>query len=167
MQKRTRRRGEQGQQLLDAYTKKLEPLVEDAKRAYGARTQNTPRHRASRQYTRLVREYYERGGSLQLLAERLGVTYAGLRRRVTTADATIPVRPRRRSLTPEQLAESVSRVSDARTRSTDRYHAQVAKEWSSGVPLAALARGLGISGAGPLYYALSCHYRRSGAGALR
>jgi len=145
------------EQLLNTYAARLEPLVEKAKRAYGSRSQSTEAHRASRQYTKLVAEYYARGGSIQQLATRLGVTYAGLRRRIMTANLAMPARPRRRSLTPDELTASVSRVADAKTRGTSRYHAQVYKEWQSGVPLAALARGLGISGAGPLYYGIQRH----------
>lgn len=145
-------------ELAAQYTKKIEPLLEDAKRAYGARTQATPAHRASRLYTNLLVEYYEKGGSISLLAGNLGVTYAGIRRRITTAKTQVPAAPRRKGLTDEAIAASIERVKAARDKGTARYHAQLAKEREGGVPLAAIAKGLGISNSAPLYYGIQRYY---------
>jgi hypothetical protein len=145
-------------ELAASYAKKIRPLLDDAKRAYGSRTQASPAHRASRLYTGLLVEYYEKGGSIALLADSLGVTYAGIRRRITTAKTQVPAAPRRRGLTDEAIGESVARVRAARDRGTARYHAQLAKERELGVPLAAIAKGLGISNSAPLYYGVQRYY---------
>ena len=145
-------------ELVAQYTKKIKPLVEDAKKAYGSRTQTTPVHRASRLYTSLLVEYYEKGGSISLLAESLGVTYAGMRRRITTAKTQIPAVSRRKGLTEEVIEASLERVKAARDKGTARYHAQLAKERESGIPLAAIAKGLGISNSAPLYYGVQRYY---------
>lgn len=54
--------------LVAEYKAKIEPLFPLAKKAYGSRGQNTPAHKASREYTRLLVEFSERGGSLPELA---------------------------------------------------------------------------------------------------
>ena len=79
--------------LLEEYKSKIEPLLPMAKKAFGSRSNESPEHLASRQYTQLLTEYYAKGGSLVAMAGELGVVYAGLRRRVTTAD--LPVREAR------------------------------------------------------------------------
>ena len=145
-------------ELATQYAKKIQPLLDDAKKAYGARTQATPAHKASRLYTNLLVEYYEKGGSISLLADSLGVTYAGIRRRITTAKTQVPAAPRRKGLTDEAIAASVERVKAARDKGTARYHAQLAKEREGGVPLAAIAKGLGISNSAPLYYGIQRYY---------
>lgn len=146
--------------LADSYAKKIEPFVEDAKRAYGSREQNTVAHKASRRYTELLVEYYEKGGSIQMIAERLGVTYAGIRRRIVTSKNMIPPMPRRKGLTEEVVEAHIERVRKAKDRGTDQYHAAIAQARENGVALSAIARGLGISNASPLYYALQQHYMR-------
>ena len=147
--------------LAEQYTKKLEPLVDNAKRAYGARGQDKVQHKASRRYTELLVEYYEKGGSIQLLAENLGVTYAGIRRRIVTAENAIPPAAKRKGLTEEQVIEAVERVRVAKNKSPEKYHAAIAKEREAGIPLSAIARGLGISNAAPLYYGLQRHYSKA------
>lgn len=140
------------EKLLYEYAKKIRPLLPLATRAFGARTHDTPEHRASREYTRLLIEYYGKGGSLLALSKDLGVAYAGLRRRVVTADSpTRTVRLHSRA-TPEQVAEAVDRVRSARAKGTDAYHQQLLKEYDAGISLGKLASALGLSGANPLYY---------------
>lgn len=147
--------------LVDQYSKKLEPLVDYAKQAYGARGQDKIQHKASRKYTELLVEYYEKGGSLQMLAERLGVTYAGIRRRIVTAENNIPPVARRKGLTEDAINAAIERVRAAKQKSPEKYHAALAKEREAGIPLSAIARGLGISNAAPLYYGLQRHYSRA------
>lgn len=146
--------------LVEQYTKKLEPLVDYAKRAYGSRDQDKLEHRASRKYTELLVEYYEKGGSIQMLAERLGVTYAGIRRRIVTSTNAIPPATRRKGLTEDMVNDAIERVRAAKQKSPEKYHAAIAKEREAGIPLSAIARGLGISNAAPLYYGLQQHYLR-------
>lgn len=145
-------------ELVAQYAKKIQPIVEDAKKAYGSRTQTTPAHKASKLYTNLLVEYYEKGGSISMLASSLGVTYAGIRRRITTAKTQIPAAPRRKGLTEEAIEASLERVKAARNRGPVKYHAQLAKERESGIPLAAIAKGLGISNSAPLYYGVQRYY---------
>ena len=134
------------------YTEKLERLLPLAKRAFGSRTHNTPAHHASREYTRLLVEYYEAGGSLVSMARELGVTYAGLRRRVMTASLpTLPTRSRSRA-TPEETEAAIERVLAAKAVGVEEYHTALAEEYTNGVSLAKIARGLGISSSQPLYF---------------
>ena len=139
-------------ELFDEYHQKLENLLPLAKKAYGARTHDTPEHRASREYTLILKEFYEKGGSLVKMADTLGVAYAGLRRRVVTFD--IPPAPSRgRSrLTAEETDEAVKRIVAAKQESTFAYHTQLATEYDNGVSLAKIAEGLGLSSSQPLYY---------------
>lgn len=140
--------------LVSKYKNKLEKLLPLAQKAYGSRNHSSPEHNASRQYTELLKEYYENGGSLVKMADELGVAYAGLRRRVVMYNApALP--PRKRSkMTPAEIEKAVERIKKAKAKSTDAYHAQVVKEYDNGVSLAKVAEGLGLSSSQPLYYAV-------------
>ena len=139
------------------YAKKLEPLLELAKKAYGLRGQNTPAHRASAKYTELVKEYYSKGGSLVALASELGVAYSGLRRRVFSSAVSPTIRMPRSRATEEITQKALSAVIKAKDRSTEAYHAELHKAYHSGVSLAHIAKGLGLSSSAPLYYAIQRH----------
>ena len=140
----------------------IEPILPLAKKAYGSREQTTPAHDASREYTRLLTEFHTKGGSLPQLAKELDVAYAGIRRRVVMKDVSVStVKPRTRAKT-EELVEAVSRVKTSKALSVDEYHDQLAKEYESGVSLAALARSLGLSSAAPLYYGVQRSLQRIG-----
>lgn len=149
--------------LLEKYKAKLEPLVPLATKAYGSRSNDTPAHRASRKYTELLVEYYEQGGSLVAMANELGVVYAGLRRRVTTADAPVREAKPRSRFEPEQLDAAVERIKAAKAKGTEEYHAQLAKEYDKGVSLAKVATALGLSSSNPLYYGVQRAHSRRGA----
>lgn len=148
-------------QLLDEYEALIRPHVDLAKRAYGPKDQNTPAHTASREYTRLLVEFRDKGGSLISLADRLGVAYSGLRRRVFTADipSVKTTRKQRSAIDKATIDEAVIRVRTARASGTPNYHRQLHEEFSSGIPMNLLARGLGISNAAPLYYGVQRHYK--------
>lgn len=139
------------------YAKKLEPLLELAKKAYGLRGQNTPAHRASAKYTELVKEYYQKGGSLVALASELGVAYSGLRRRVFSSAVSPTIRMPRSRATEEATQKALSAVIKAKDKSTEAYHAELHKAYHSGVSLAHIAKGLGLSSSAPLYYAIQRH----------
>lgn len=140
------------EQLLPEYVDRLRVLLPLAHKAYGSRTLSSPAHRASQEYTSLLREYYSRGGSLLALAKELEVAYAGLRRRVVTAEVA-PREPRGHSLaSPEEITAAANRVNGARQRGTEAYHAQLLEEYRSGISLGKLAKELGLSGSNPLYY---------------
>lgn len=134
------------------YREKLEELLPLARRAFGSRTHDTPEHNASREYTRLLVEYYENGGSLVAMAQDLGVTYASLRRRV----ATYGLEPRpsrtRSRLDQEQTDAAIERIREAKNKSPEEYHAQILEEYENGVSLAKVADALGLSSSAPLYF---------------
>jgi transposase-like protein len=153
--------------LVSEYAPRLEELLPLAKRAYGSRTNNTPEHAASREYTRLLVEYTENGGSLVAMAKELGVTYAGLRRRVTTdALPSLPARTRSR-LTEEETELAIKRINDAKLRGPEAYHDQLAKEYANGASLAKIAKGLGLSSSQPLYFGVQRSMLRAGVQVTR
>jgi hypothetical protein len=138
--------------LVSEYGAQLERLLPLAKRAYGSRTHVTPEHEASREYTRLLVEYTDKGGSLVAMAKELGVTYAGLRRRVMTSELpALPNRSRSRA-TPEETELAIERIREAKLQGPEAYHDQLALEYENGVSLAKIAKGLGLSSSQPLYF---------------
>lgn len=147
-------------ELIAEYKTRIEPLLPLAKKAYGPRTQNTPAHQASREYTRLLAEFHEKGGSLPTLAKELDVAYAGVRRRVVMQNVSVSqMRPKVRAKS-EELNNAITRVKTAKAKSVDEYHDQLAAEYEAGVSLAALARSLGLSSAAPLYYGVQRSIQR-------
>lgn len=149
--------------LIEKYADLIEPHLELAKRAYGAKTQTTPAHVASREYTRLLVEFNENGGSLIKLAKRLGVSYSGVRRRVFTSNVPSVKSTRRQRSTIDQatIEDAVTRVNSAKSLGIEAYHHQLHDEYYSGIPMNVLAKALGISNAAPLYYAIQRHYKRT------
>jgi hypothetical protein len=148
--------------LTTQYVKKIKPILSLAKKAYGSRTQNTPAHKASREYTDLLIEYYEKGGSLPQLAEELDVAYAGIRRRIVMKDVTVEsVRPKKSiKHSTKDIVASAKRVEKARDYSVETYHDQLAEEYKNGVPLSLLAKEIGLSSAAPLYYGIQRSLQR-------
>lgn len=140
--------------LLSDYKKKIEPILPLAKKAFGSRSHTTPAHLASRKYTQLLVEYYEKGGSLVAMARELNVAYAGIRRRVLTADDVVVPSRKRSSLSEKATDAAIERVKKAKAKNTDAYHTQIASEYEKGLSLAKLAAGLGISSSQPLYWAI-------------
>lgn len=151
-------------ELTEEYATKLEPLLPLAKRAYGLRGQDTPEHRASAQYTELVKEYYARGGSLVALSHRLSVAYSGLRRRVYTSAVPPVSRKLRSKATDETISQTLSDIVEAKQSSTEEYHAALHKAYHEGISLALVAKGLGLSSSAPLYYAVQRHAIRVNSG---
>jgi hypothetical protein len=148
-------------ELVEAYAEKIQPILKDAKKAYGSRNQDTPAHHASREYTRLLTEFQSKGGSLPLLAKRLQVAYAGVRRRVVMDQITVSdVKPTVR-LKGEVVKEAANRVRKAKSKSTDDYHDQLAEEYRLGISLSNLAKELGLSSAAPLYYGVQRSLQRN------
>lgn len=149
-------------ELKDHYLKQIQPLVDLAKRAYGAKNLKSPAHDASREYTRLLKEYRDNGGDLVELAGELGVAYSGIRRRVTMANTPTITNGRTKSkATPEEISAAVMRVAVAKCKGSRTYHAQLAEEYfDNGISLSALAKGLGISNSFPLYYGVQRHVNR-------
>lgn len=150
-------------ETFDNYVLEMQKLVPLAKRAYGPKNQNTPNHVASREYTRLLTQFHEEGGSLVLLAKRLGVAYSGIRRRVFMSDvpAMKTTRLQRKNISTSTISDAADRVRAARASGTIAYHAQLHEEYYTGIPMNLLARELGISNAAPLYYAVQCHHKRT------
>ena len=139
--------------LVAQYKAKIEPLFPLAKKAYGSRFQNTPAHKASREYTRLLVEFYSIGGSLPELAKALKVAYPGLRRRVVMESVSISnIKPQKKANRSE-LPAAVERVKIARqSGDVSTYHKQLAEEYKNGFSLQDIAKGLGLGSAAPLYY---------------
>jgi hypothetical protein len=147
-------------ELVDEYAGKIEPILSLAQKARGSRSQKTEAHDASREYTRLLKEFHTRGGSLPLLAKRLSVAYAGVRRRVVMSDVSVSsIRPRE-SVKDGDIKSAARRVREAKQQGTNEYHDQLAREYSDGISLSSLARELGISSAAPLYYGVQRSIQR-------
>ena len=140
--------------LLDTYAKKIKPILPLAKKAFGSRAHTTPAHNASRQYTQLLVEYYSKGGSLVAMANELDVAYAGIRRRILTADQEILPSRKRSTLTDAQVQKGIERIKKAKEKSPEAYHAALAAEYDKGISLAKVADALGISSSQPLYWGI-------------
>jgi hypothetical protein len=143
-------------ELTKEYAEKILPILDLAKKAYGSRDTVSPQHDASREYTRLLVEYYSKGGSLLQMAQELGVTYAGLRRRIVS-DQIPPKAVRTRSkATDSEIEEAVKRVMIAKAISMDTYHETLRVEYEiNGISMSKLAKQLGLSSANPLYYGIT------------
>lgn len=150
-------------ELIEEYKSKIEPILPAAKKANGSRKKVTPEHDASRQYTQLLIEFHNKGGSLPQLANALGVAYSGVRRRVVMSTVSVEqIKPKvRGSITTEDMNDAVQRVKQARAEGMTEYHDQLALEYKNGIPLAVLARMLGLSGAAPLYYGVQRSIQRN------
>jgi len=143
-------------EVMTEYVEKILPILPLAKKAYGSRNIKSPQHDASREYTRLLVEYYSKGGSLLKIAKALGVTYAGVRRRILTADIPVPPRQSKSKATPQELAESVQRIEIAKTYGVEVYHEALRFEYEvNGISLTKIAKAMGLSSANPLYYGVS------------
>ncbi len=141
--------------LLEQYAQRMEPLLPLAKKAYGSRDTQSPQHEASREYTRLLVEFYNAGGSLLKMADRLQVTYAGLRRRVTTADVTPSSHRPRRKFPQEVYDAALKDILKAKAEGTHAYHTALFNHWESGLSMAKIAKDMGLSSANPLYYGVN------------
>jgi transposase len=144
-------------ELLEKYAPQLAELLPLARRAYGSRDIVSPQHDASREYTRLLVEFYNQGGSLLQLATRLGVTYAGIRRRVITVDIPASTSKKRSKATPAEVQAAAERVKEAKlSGGTVEYHLALRHEYEvNGVSLTKISKALGLSSANPLYYAVA------------
>lgn len=146
--------------LVLEYAEKIRPILPLAKKAYGARTQSSPEHQASRQYTELLLEFQSKGGSLPQLATTLNVAYPGIRRRVVMNGVSVSsIKPKTRATRQENL-DAAQRVKQAKEIGVDQYHDQLASEYRNGVSLSVLARELGLSSAAPLYYGVQSSLKR-------
>lgn len=142
--------------LVAEYAPLLIELLPLARQAYGSRNTKSTQHDASREYTRLLVEYYERGGSLISIAKAVGVTYAGVRRRVTTVDVPASTKRIRSKATPEQVIEAVERIKIAKEQSVEDYHESLRHEYEdNGISLTKIAKALGLSSSNPLYYGVA------------
>ena len=139
--------------LVQEYKEKIQPILPLAKKAFGSRDQKTPAHEASREYTRLLCEFYDLGGSLPELAKALGVAYPGIRRRVIMSEVSITdIKPTKKAHRSE-IPGAVERIKAAKeSGGVKEYHKQIAEEYKNGFSLQDLAKGLGLSSAAPLYY---------------
>lgn len=143
--------------LIEEYAPRLKELLPLARRAYGSRNIKSPQHDASREYTHLLVEFYEKGGSLIDMAQELGVTYAGIRRRVTTAEVPPNEGKRVRSrATEEEILEAVERIQVAKLKGVDEYHEALRHEYEdNNISLTKIAKAMGLSSSNPLYYGVA------------
>jgi hypothetical protein len=143
-------------ELVEHYAPLLKELLPLARKAYGSRNTVSPQHDASREYTRLLVEYYNKGGSLIAIAQAVGVTYAGVRRRVTTVDIAPSSKRVRSRATQEDILAAVERIREAKLQGVEEYHEALRKEYEdNGISLTKIAKGLGLSSANPLYYGVA------------
>jgi len=141
--------------MTQEYAALVAPLLPLAVRAYGSRDTVSPQHDASREYTRLLCEYYAKRGSLLDMAAALGVTYAGLRRRVTTASLK-PSSGRARTKYPQEVYDAaLAEIIVAKLTSTEEYHLALHKYFEAGLSMAKVADMLGLSSANPIYYSIN------------
>jgi hypothetical protein len=73
---------------------------------------------------------------------------------VLTADDVVLPSRKRSSLSENETLAAIERVKKAKSKDVDSYHTQIASEYESGLSLAKLASGLGISSSQPLYWAV-------------
>jgi hypothetical protein len=143
-------------ELLASYVAKIEPIIDLAKKAYGSRATESPQHEASRQYTKLLVEFYENGGSLLQISKALDVTYAGIRRRVTTYGVPANASRIRSKATPEEVQKAAERIKIAKQAGVPAYHEALRHEYEDNkISLNKLAKALGLSSSNPLYYGVS------------
>lgn len=149
--------------LLHKYVPQLKELKPLAEQAFGSRDTGSDAHEASRQYTTLLTEYVQEGGSLLMMAEALEVTYPALNRRVMTADLKPRTRRRRSTATPEQYAKAVASIQPLRdSHNTEAYHDALLSFYNEGLSMKQLALALGLKAEYPLYYGLDRARRRAG-----
>jgi AraC-like DNA-binding protein len=143
-------------ELVEHYAPLLKELLPLARKAYGSRSTVSPQHDASREYTRLLVEYYNKGGSLIAIAQVVGVTYAGVRRRVTTSDITPSSKRNRSRATETDVALAVERIKQAKLHGVDEYHEALRREYEdNGISLTKIAKAMGLSSSNPLYYGVA------------
>jgi hypothetical protein len=143
--------------LVEQYAPRLRELLPLARKAYGSRSTVSIQHDASREYTQLLVEYYNLGGSLISISKAIGVTYAGVRRRVTTVDIMPSVKRTRSKATPEEVAEASKRILEIKNGGTvEQYHEALRHEYEdNGISLTKIAKALGLSSSNPLYYGVA------------
>lgn len=152
-------------ELLDEYFTHIAPLKAKAEKAFGSRATDSDNHEVSKQYTDLLVEYTDKGGSLLLLAEALEVTYPALRRRVATANVAPLTRHTRSKANTKQYNEAVEIIQPLRnSKNTVAYHDAIKVAYDKGLSINKLASYLGLKSAYPLYYGLNKARMRSGEG---
>lgn len=142
--------------LTAEYAPQMRPLLTLAKRAYGARSTISPAHEASREYTRLLVEFTEKGGSLLHLAKELKVQYSGMRRRVMANPLPDLTRGApSRHISEDVYDEAVALIQEAKEHTPKAYHLALKKAYDDGLSLFHIAQRLGMSSANPLYFGVN------------
>ena len=137
---------------IEAYAVRIRPLLDDAKKAYGSRDTVSPQHDASREYTKILVEYCDEDGSLPKLADTLGVSYAGMRRRVN--NATLPPVPKvkRVQYSDAEYVTIIEEIRDCQVVGTDCYHDKLLSVKEAGYSFSRIARDMQLSSTYTLYY---------------
>jgi hypothetical protein len=142
-------------ELLNEFLPKLQPLVEEATKAFGSRATESHAHDISRMYTELLVEFDAKGGSLLQMATALGTSYPALRRRVMTSAVAPLARSKKSKATQDDYAEAVLYIKEAKTHGTTVYHHAIKNLYDRGISLNKLAKAMGLGSAYPLYYGLN------------
>lgn len=141
---------------LERYAQAIEPLLPLAKRAYGSRDTVSPQHDASREYTRLLVEFYNNGqGSLLDMSKRLRVQYAGVRRRVVNSDVPPSSHRPRKKFSDDVYERELKKIRKAKDSTTYEYHLALYSAWKKGLSMTRVAKMLGLSSANPIYYGIN------------
>ncbi len=142
-------------ELVDTYAQQIELLIPLAKKAYGSARAGSPPREASDRYNQLLLEYVAAGGNVKRLAERLGVAYSTLARRLRVARSDVklgaePFTTRQWGSRDEDVVAACAvQVQNARNEGPEEYRKAVINVHSRGVSLYAVAKKMGIS-----YYSL-------------
>lgn len=142
--------------LVAEYAAKIIPLLPLAKRAFGSRDLDTPQHEASREYTRLLVEFYEKKGSLLDLQKATGATYAGMRRRITTAELPVSERSTKPKPSEAEHITAVKTIISAKHGvSVEAYHETLRRYHEANYSMSIISKYMGLSSANPLYYGIN------------
>lgn len=148
--------------LLAEYYPQVAKFKYLATQAFGSRATESTEHEASREYTRLLKEYSDKGGSLLKMAEALEVTYPSLRRRVMTAEIAPLKRHRKSRASTADYQWAAEYLEDAKLKGTEQYHDAIYEVYKQDISLNKLAPYVGLKAAYPLYYGLNKARMRAG-----
>lgn len=153
---------EQKKELLTTYFSGIAAHKYLATQAFGSRATDSAEHDASREYTRLLTEYAEKGGSLLKMAEALGVTYPSLRRRVMTSVLAPLPRQKKSKATHNDLLRSAKILEASQKMGVEAYHDAIYELYKRNISLNKLAPYVGLKSPYPLYYGLNKARMRAG-----
>lgn len=148
-------RKEEKQLILNKFIDRAQALAPLAKEAFGSRATDSYAHDISREFTFLLVQYVGDGGSLQMMADALGMSYPALQRRVKTYKV-VPLNRSTRSKAPVyEYTRASEHLNKLKKISTFAYHEAIKEEYDRGLSMNKLAKYMGLKSAYPLYYGLN------------